>query len=282
MRHNFTSDFTFVNIPRGTVSAVAGVEQPNPHIDIYPTQLQDAHTDGRTPITWQKDRVTTGDTEEFLISGFHYLDSAMKRYWSDMRVPTRDAVRFIRTKVAGMRKSIQIWAEDLENGRVELPVISISRTSHSYNPLKFSPPYLPLRKRYVNSDMSRAALYYRPAPYNVDYTLSLWSNYKRDAEYILYQILTRFNPLAEMRITDDHTVGNVQMLFKSSSDVSDKEIDHESIAKVKYEISYTAEAWLSLPEQIVPTILGTVQTTEIVNHPTLQLIKEVADGQKPD
>ena len=133
-----------------------------------------------------------------------------------------------------------------------------------YNPNKFSPAYRPLSKRFVNKQRTRIALIYRPVPHFVDYTLSIWAEHKRDAEYALYQVLLRFNPLAEIRISDNHTIGNVQMEFDSYSDNSDKEASAEQHAKVMYEVSYTAEAWLSLPERVVPTILGPIATAKEV------------------
>lgn len=262
--YTFGTQFVFKQMPRGApVAAVPGaITKPaiNPHA---PGTTQNSHVEGgRVANTWEEHRVESQDVEEFIEPAFHYLDAAMKHYWSDIRVPTRDAYRFVRTKVAGMRTSLQVWNEDLVHGRVRLPVISISRTGHSYNPAKFTPPYGPIRKRFVDRARTRVALYRRPVPYNVDYTLSIWGEHKRDVEYILYQMLHRFNPLAEFRVSDGHTVGNVQMIFDSSSDASDKEASSEEHAKVKYEIGYTAEAWLSIPETTTPTILGNVLMAE--------------------
>lgn len=261
--YEFSSMFTFDNVPRSIgPGQVAGVSVPDPIINPYmPGTSQTAHVEGgRVANTWEENRVHSGDVEEWVQPGFRYLDNAMKNYWGDLRIPTKDAYRFIRAKIAGMSKSLQVWSEDLTDGRVALPVISISRTGHKYNPEKFSPPYAPLRKRFVNKQRTRVALSYRPVPYNVDYTMTIWASTKRDIEHALYQILLRFNPLAELRVSDLHNVGNVQMILNDSSDESDKDAAAEQWAKIKYSISYTAEAWISIPEQVVPTIVGNVVT----------------------
>jgi hypothetical protein len=265
--YQFGSHFTFTNVPRGTTpQGVPGATQPNAHISPYaPGISQLSHIEqGRVPNTWEEHRVDSSDVEGFISPGFRYLDSAMKNYWADIRVPTKDAYRFIRTKIAGMSRSLQIWNEEMKHGRVKLPVISISRTGQDFNYEKFTPPYYPLRRRYVNRAKTRVALAYRPVPYFVEYTLNIWAEHKRDAEYISYQILTRFNSLAELTVSDEHSYGNVQMKFKSSTDASDKEATAEQYAKVKYEVAYTAEAWLSLPEKVMPTIVGLVQATELI------------------
>ncbi len=74
----------------------------------------------------------------------------------------------------------------------------------------------------------------------------------------MYQILTRFNPLAEFRMSDEKLEGNVQLRFGGSQDASDKEAGYDQNANVRYEVTMTAEAWLPLPEKIVPTVLGRV------------------------
>lgn len=196
--------------------------------------------------------------EEFLQPGFWALDSAIKQYWSGVRVPTKDSYRFMRVKIAGGDKSLLIWADDLKEGRARLPLAAISRESHEYNPQKHSPQYHAMAVRYLGTRGNLAAKIFRPVPYLVNYNLIIWTEHKRDAEYILYQTMTRFNPLAEFRMSDGKIAGNVQMRFGGSSDASDKEASSDQYANVRYEMSFKAEAWLPLPEKIVPTVLGRV------------------------
>lgn len=196
--------------------------------------------------------------EEFLMPGFYSLDEAMKNYWSGIRVPTKDSYRFMRVKVAGGDKSLLVWADDLKEGRARLPLAAIDRGSHKFNPDKFSPAYLPMTYRYLSTRGDYAAKVFRPVPFLIDYQLIIWAEHKRDAEYIMYQALTRFNPLGEFRMFDGKIAGNVQLRYGDATDASDKEAGFDQHANVRYEISMTAEAWLPLPEQIVPTVLGQV------------------------
>lgn len=251
--YNFTISKTFGLSPR----QMSGDFEGDPHISPYaPGMAQSSHIDGRVKITGQEGQVSPEEVEEFLYPGFRYLDAGMKHYWSDLRIPTNDSYRFARVKIAGAAKSLQIWIDELKNGRVKLPVISISRTAHEYNPQKFTPPYLPIRKNFVAPDRSRVALHYRPVPYLVNYTINIWSEHKRDAEYLAAQVNTRFNPLAEVRLSDGVNMGNVQMRYGNWTDDSEKEAEAEQHAKIKYQVNFIAEAWLPLPEKIVPTILG--------------------------
>lgn len=224
---------------------------------------QTAHLEGKDDIYYGEDSVENGDVEEFLEPGFRYLDDAMKLYWSDIRIPTKDSYRFMRAKIAGQSKSLQIWREDLKHARVRLPVMSISRSSHEFQPEKFLPPYGAIRTEFINRAGTKARQFFQPVPYNINYTLSIWAEHKRHAEHALNQILTRYNPLAEFIANDKHTYGVVTMHMKSAEDVSEKEATAEQKAKIKYEIGIKAEAWLSLPTRIMPTILGNVTFDEI-------------------
>lgn len=211
--------------------------------------------------------------EEFVIPGFRYLDEAMKRYWSGIRVENKDGFRYMRVKIAGGDKSLMIWADDLKEGRIRLPVAAIDRTGFNFNEEKYSPAVLAMNFKQINTRGNSVAKVYRPVPYLVDYKMTIWAEHKRDAELILYQALTRFNPIAEFVASDGKVKGAVQIRFNGATDASDKEAGYDQHANIRYEITMAAEAWLPLPEQIIPTVLGQVtsfkeQSGDILDAPT--------------
>ena len=224
-----------------------------------PAVRQLSHAEGgRNPFDGTDFLAYPNHVEEFLQPGFRALDDAMKQYWSGIRVPTKDSYRFMRVKISGGDKSLLIWSDDLKEGRARLPLAAISREGAEFNPEKYSPNILPMTSRYLSRRGDLAALVYRPTPWLVNYKIIIWAEHKRDAEYILYQTLTRFNPLAEFKMYDGKLQGNIQLRFKGSTDASDKESGYDQHAKVRYEVSCTAEAWLPLPEKITKTVLGRV------------------------
>lgn len=244
----------------GLMSAAQRAALPNGAAEI-PGVRQSSHVEGgRTPIAGTDFMAYPYHLEEFLQPGFRSLDDAMKQFWSGIRVPTKDSYRFMRVKVAGGDKSLLVWADELKEGRARLPLAALDRTSHEFNPEKFSPAYHAMTARYVSTRGNLAAKVYRPVPFLVDYGLTIWAEHKRDAEYILFQILTRFNPLAEFRMSDGKLEGNVQLRYGGTQDASDKEAGYDQQSNVRYEVTTTAEAWLPLPEKIVPTVLGRVTT----------------------
>jgi len=192
--------------------------------------------------------------------GFYYLDAAILAYFSNIRIPTKDSYRQMDVKIAGGDKTILTWKEDLQRrgGRIRLPVMSINRTAEEFNPEKFSPPYMSIAKRFATTDKTRLEMVYRPTPSLVTYQLSIWGEHKRDVAHAFYDIRTRFNPLAEIYVDDKHMKGSVQLRYGGMSDVSDKEAQAAVRANVRYDVNFTAEAWLPLSTKLMPSILGRV------------------------
>lgn len=211
----------------------------------------------------------TTEINEFLLQGFRALDEAMKMYWSGMRVPTKDSYRFCRVKVAGGDKSLLIWRDDLINGRVRLPVMSLVRGKYEWNKDRYSPPIHPMSIRPAIKSGNKLILTYRPTPWLVDYTLDVWTEFKRDVSYIDHQILTRFNQLAVFHMFDGHLQGDVTMHYKGHNEQTSNETAFDEHRLVKHQFSITAEAWLPLPERIVPAVVGHVFTISDENGSVL-------------
>lgn len=211
------------------------------------------------------------DVKSVLVRGFYAMDAGIKKYFEDIQVPTKDDTRKITVRIAGGDKTFLQWSQDLRSGRIGLPVMSINRTGWRFNPEKFSPPYINMSRRFVNNEGSRMALTYRPWPALIDYSLSVWTERKRDMENIAYQIQTRFNPLAEFRIEDESGLrGYVQLRFGDVTDNSDIDLGAEEQPKVRYDFSVTMEGWLPLPEKILPTTLGKVMSLHEINGKFLE------------
>lgn len=248
--YSFGSDFSSINKPL----------MPDGLKEI-PSIRQNSHSEGgRKDLISHDIQASPSYVEEVVYQAFKSLDEGVKLYFSGIRVPTKDSYRFMRVKIAGGDKSLLIWNDEINEGKAILPVAAISRDVESFNPDRFSPAYAPISVRYLSSRKDMAALTYRPVPYIVDYSMSIWSERKRDMAYIQSQLLTRFNPCAEFRIFDGKMAGNILLKELTSTDASDKEVGFDQYASVKYELTFKAEAWLPLPEKIVKTVLGRVST----------------------
>jgi hypothetical protein len=100
-------------------------------------------------------------------------------------------------------------------------------------------------------------LVYRPIPFLVDYTISIWSEFKSDAEYIMTDITTRTSPLGEFHVQDEFYQQIARVKNNGTTNSSDIDVSKDRV-KVVYDINLEVEYALPINEKIVPTILGRV------------------------
>lgn len=214
----------------------------------------------RTTIWFEDQNINKAEeVREILPQGFRTMDRGIKNYFAGIRVPTKDGVRLMQVRVSGGDKPYLIWAQDLKRGRVNLPVMSIKREGEEQFMEKFSPAhYHYFQKRFIDSDMTRIALSYRPIPVKINYALSVWAEHKRDLEYITYQVRSRFHPIAEFLVEDEYLRFSIIMHYNGMTPAVDDEIPPDQRANKRYDFSIQVEGYLPLPEKVVPSILGRV------------------------
>lgn len=212
------------------------------------------------------------DVQTFLVPGFKTMDRGVKEFFSNLMIPSKDGARPVEVRVAGGDKTILFWKQDLDSGRIKLPVMSVNRTGWQFNPNKFSPSWNPAYRSFADRDATRMVRLPREFPVLLNYTLSVWAEKKRDIEYIEYQVITRFNPIAEWSVQDEFMRGNMIATYEGSTDNSDIDIDANTLAKVRYDVNIKIEGWLPLPGKVVPTILGDVKSLHEFDGTFLDII----------
>jgi hypothetical protein len=108
----------------------------------------------------------------------------------------------------------------------------------------------------------RMILTYRPIPFKVEYTVTIWGEYKQDAEYINSNIITRCNPLGQFLIEDAHMRQVVRVTNNGNTNQAEVDMGAKDRPKIIYEMSMSAEFSLPINERVVPTILGKVVTVK--------------------
>lgn len=253
--------------------------EPRPKIPTLPPAM-DAKP--RDDLWFERQNVDIAEEiREVLPQGYRTMDRGIKNYFAGIQIPTKDDVRLMQVRITGGDKPYLVWAQDLRRGRVLLPVMAIKREDEEDNPMKFSPAHFHyMSKRFLDPSGTRVALTFRPVPSLIKYTLSVWAEHKRDLSYALYQIRTRFNPVAEFMVEDEHLRGSVFMKYNGMTSVIDDEVPADQRANKRYDFSITMEGWLPLPEKVVPTILGRVTTLrEGVNKIPTGDVLEVVSGK---
>lgn len=85
----------------------------------------------------------------------------------------------------------------------------------------------------------------RGLPYDVEYTLYLWSLYIEDMNQILEQIALKFSPLAYINVTG--VPWEITVRLDSISNNIDVEPGDQNIRVIKYQINLTAETYIPQP-----------------------------------
>lgn len=201
------------------------------------------------------------EIREHFVSGFNLMDKGIKNYFSGIRIPIgkgMEEYRIMPVRIAGADPEALIYADkNLRGGRLQLPIMSIHRTGETFDPKRYSPPILPIA-RYLKNCTKRSELVYRPVPFLIEYSMSIWSEHKSDAEYALYSIISRLNPIGTYYLEEEVLGLSHEVILRpgSSTDESDIESDTNSRAQVKKTVAITMEGWLPNPTKIISNILA--------------------------
>lgn len=257
----------------------AGVRpEPVPAVPSIPTnvpnlnRIQPAITTASDPIN-----TATEDVEDIFPVGFKTMDRGIKEFFQNIDVPTKDGTRPLEIRIAGGDKTILFWKQLMEeDNRIKLPVMSINRTGCKLNPERHTPasvgPYF--YRKFADSDGTRMSLAPREYSVLINYSCSVWTERKRDMEHILFQIMSRFNPIAEWTVEDEYMRGNMIAKDLDVNDNSDIDVDANQLAKIRYDFNFQVEGWMPLPARLVPTILGEVHTlSELDTREVFEVIK---------
>lgn len=201
------------------------------------------------------------EVREHFVPGFKLMDRGIKNYFSGIRIPVGkgyEEYRIMPVRIAGADPEALIYADKyLRGARLQLPMMSIHRTGEKFDPNRFSPPILPIA-RYHKNCMRRSELIYRPVPFLIDYSMSIWAEHKSDAEYALYSIVSRMNPIGSYFLEEEALGLSHEVVVHpgTSTDESDIETNADSRAQVKKTITIQMEGWVPTPSKIVPNILA--------------------------
>lgn len=257
--------------PRRNKPSIPIPPQPKEHLlDRKPERLPDPIQN--VEMIDEDINVDVEQVTRVLETGLRLQDEGIKNFFSDMRVPDKTSgSRKVRVVIAGGDKAI-LMQKEMSNGRVELPVASIKRGNVEDNPAKFSPPYLSMDRKYHERGR-KIELIYRPKPVNINYDVTVWTMSKREAEHILYQVMSRFNPMAQWVVEGAHHRGVVDAHFNGYSDSTDIDVSPSDRRHVRYDYTFRVEGWLPLPTKIVPGILGNVSPLEVTTGEIIQQLK---------
>lgn len=154
-------------------------------------------------------------------------------------------------KMASKEKSY-MWAKD-RAATQSLPMIAVELVSIMHDPQRVSNSTqevvfdkLPSAKSY--------SFFYNPAPYNLDFTVHLIANYIVEADQILEQICSVFNPYIQTRIkVSDYsnTTIDLKVLFTGATPIHSTELDETEYRLIRWTLSFTVNSFMLRPATMV-------------------------------
>ncbi len=229
------------------VRKIPGIEQ----LDDIKNQIVDSVSDSSS--------MYSAHLREDVPVAFYGLERSLKHYFSDIPVPAKDHVRFMRVRISGGKRSVLLHTQGQKEGKSILPIAALSGGKEfEFNQEKYSLPYYPMAIRNLNNCRTKVAKIFRPTPILVNYTLTIVAESKRDMGIIQTHLLRRFNPYAELMVDDGRISGAVQLYFKGANTTTELEVPFDQDGINTWELSFQADTWIPLPEMVVPTVRGVV------------------------
>lgn len=147
--------------------------------------------------------------------------------------------------------------ETLVVDRIRLPMLAVSSTGLEYDMNRYTYHQALDYMRYLRPDAKPGATYQekyqrdtvfgkaRGVPVNVSYTLYAWTLYLEDMNQIVEQILTKFSPVAYIRVRG--VSWEVVARLDSIANNIDVEPGDQAIRVIKFQFNITAESYIPQP-----------------------------------
>jgi hypothetical protein len=147
------------------------------------------------------------------------------------------------------------WINERKNDEV-LPMMSAYITSISYAPDRTGNKLHNILKSSSPSANSRVS-FPNPVPYNVDFSLNIWSKNTVDVDQILEQILPYFSPYinARMNISDLNLTYDMKILFNGCSPDITGEFSDEERRIILWNLDFTCQTYMFKPTTTAKPIL---------------------------
>ena len=171
--------------------------------------------------------------------------------------------------------------ETLVVDRIKLPILAISSTEYSIDPARYTyhkalhyirdytgKPAFTASEKYERDTVFGVS---RGIPLNIGYTLYAWTMQVEDMNQILEQILTKFSPIAYIKVRG--VLWEVCVKLDSIANNLNTEPGDQALRVVKFQFGITAETYVGQPIRRDKTVLKT--KTDFVNSLNEAEISEV-------
>lgn len=148
----------------------------------------------------------------------------------------------------GPKSKAYLFIREQQKYEEKLPMISVSLQSIEFDSERMSARHenIVVSK---NIDNRTVNFYKNAVPYNLGFTLTMWTLHMVDVDQIYEQILPYFAPHAFIRVSvpELDTIVEVKVILDSCTPDITNDVSEEEVRIIKWDTSFTVQTWLFKP-----------------------------------
>ena len=182
---------------------------------------------------------------------FRTYNEAMKLWLEGIRLGRPESPDPVRVVYATPERAFADFISPRVEGQVDLPVISMSLSSATFDPSRFRAPREIFTKTLVGDQWQ---LETRAMPYTLSYNVTVWAKFHNDLDIIGYSLMSRFTPKSYLSVKNRASM----ISFSGMNDTSNLEPGQDADRILRHDYMFTVEAWMDMPARLVGKIEGVV------------------------
>lgn len=158
----------------------------------------------------------------------------------------------------GPKSKAYLWVKDHGRNEEMLPMLSVYITSIEFDPNRLTNKYQDILVN-TNNQTMKGVFAKNAVPYNISFTLNLWTLHMVDVDQIMEHILPYFQPHAfiRVRIPEVDVIFDVKVICNGCSPVMTDDVGEEEARVIKWDINFTVQAWLMKSTTEEQRLIGT-------------------------
>jgi hypothetical protein len=155
----------------------------------------------------------------------------------------------------GPKEKWWYWMHERKDDEM-LPIMSVTMQGIEYSLERTTNKFKNILTTCGATNASTIQRYLNPAPYDIQYQLSIWALYMTDIDQILESILPYFQPHAYIRlpIEELNSTYDLKVIFNSLAPDMDLEWADENFRILRYTLDFTVQSYLFKPVETAGVI----------------------------
>ena len=140
---------------------------------------------------------------------------------------------------------------DLREDRTKIPIIAFQISAYTYQMDRQLPGEIYYNSQYTDDSKKDIVRMNKPVPFDIQYTLSIWTKTKADMFFIQQQLLSKFNPAVVFEVETQE----IPVFLESVTDTSSLESAQGNYQLIRNDVVLRVNAWIKREDISVRTVI---------------------------